>query len=350
MYKGRLVSFSALVVLGAVSLPSLAYNALGAAPAAAEHISIEQSAAGPAPGTIFVANAGAYSSQTEGTGKGSVTAYRPGSTGNARPELVITAGVDGPNSIAFDRSGNLWVANTNSDAVTEYSRAELAEASPLPTVTISLNSPVGDAFSPAGDLWVGSTVGSNYTVDEFTKVQLAKSGSPKPVVSLSPSDCSFAFDASGNLWQGSSGSSVYEWAKSQLTRSGSPVPLVTISSTSLSEPCRPTFDSSGDMWAANYYGDSVVEFSKAQLTSSGSRRARITIKPKPSSSEPEGLNNPGDVVFDPSGDLWVPNAGADAVVELTKAQLAESGSPTPARIIAGPATGLNWPWSLAIEP
>jgi hypothetical protein len=104
------------------------------------------------------------------------------------------------------------------------------------------------------------------------------------------------------------------------------------------------------MWAANYTGNTVVEFTKAQLAESGSPRPRVTIAPKPSASEPEGLLNPGGVAFDRTGDLWVPNAGAEAVVELTKTQLATSGFPTPARIIAGPYTGLNWPWFIAIEP
>jgi hypothetical protein len=170
------------------------------------------------------------------------------------------------------------------------------------------------------------------------------------VVSLSPNACSIAFDPSGDLWQGSQGGFAYEWAKAQLTKSGYPTSRVTISSTSLDDPCRPTFDSAGDMWAANYNGVTVVEFTKAQLARSGSPTARVTINPNPSSSEPNGLEDPGDVAFDRTGALWVPNAGAEAVGELTKAQLAKSGSPVPARIIAGPATGLNWPWSLAIEP
>ncbi len=95
--------------------------------------------------------------------------------------------------------------------------------------------------------------------------------------------------------------------------------------------------------------DTVGEFTKAQLAKSGSPTARVTITPKPS-SDPDALNDPGDRAFDRTVDLWVPNAGVEAVVELTKAQLARSGSPVPARIITGPATRLNWPWSLAIEP
>ena len=170
---------------------------------------------GPAPGTIFVANAGRL---TGGTGNGSITAYRPGATGNTRPELVITAGVDGPNDIAFDSSGDLWVANYSSNTVTEYSKADLAKASPVPTVTISVVAPSSDAFSPSGDLWVGSSD----TVVEFTKAQLKKSGSPKPGVTLGYRECSVAFDPSGDLWQGSADIFAYEWTKAQLAKSGSP--------------------------------------------------------------------------------------------------------------------------------
>jgi hypothetical protein len=40
----------------------------------------------------------------------------------------------------------------------------------------------------------------------------------------------------------------------------------------------------------------------------------------------------------------------NSVVEYTEAQLTKSGSPVPAVTITGPATGLNWPWAVAIEP
>jgi len=56
------------------------------------------------------------------------------------------------------------------------------------------------------------------------------------------------------------------------------------------------------------------------------------------------------VAFDLTGNLWVPNTGDNAVVEFAKAQLAKSGSQRPAKDIAGPATGLNSPWSIAVEP
>jgi hypothetical protein len=285
---------------------------------------------------------------------GSVTMYRPGAAGNARPEAVITTGVDGPEGLTFDSSGDLWVANNSGGAngggaVVEYSKAELAKASPLPTVTISggprhnIFTPTGLAFDPSGNLWVANE--GACCVVEFTKAELAKSGAPKPEVTLSPSNASIAFDPSGDLWQGSNGSdSVSEWAKAELSKSGSPAPTVMISSDSLNNPWRPTFDSAGNLWVADmWYCCKVVEFTRAELEKSGSPDPKVVISSR-------DISSPGDVALDPSGDLWVPSMQNSSVVEYTKAELNKSGSPMPAETIAGPATQLKGTWAVAIEP
>jgi hypothetical protein len=332
---------SAAVVAGALVLASVR--------SAGQKVTVTPGAGNPggaatitAPGTIFVANAGAGNG-ADGTGRGSVTAYRPGVTGNKRPEVVITKGIDTPNSLTFDSSGDLWVTNSTSNTVVEYSKAELAKASPVPTVTISgtsLDSPATPAFDRSGDLWVSN----NSTVVEFTKAQLSRSASPTPAVTLGISACGIAFDPSGDLWGGSKSDTVFEWAKAQLSKSGSPAPRVTINSVSLNMPCQPTFGPAGDMWAANSQGTTAVELTKAQLAKSGSPNAWVTVSPS------AGLVSPGNVALDPKGDLWVPNSGANAVVEFAKAQLAKSGFPAPATAIIGLATHLNWPWAVTIEP
>ncbi len=94
-----------LVACGAVVAAALVNTALGAAPATAARSATALSATGPAPGTIFVANGGRNSAG--GTGNGSVTAYRPGVTGDARPSVVLTDGIKGPGSLVFDSSGDL---------------------------------------------------------------------------------------------------------------------------------------------------------------------------------------------------------------------------------------------------
>jgi hypothetical protein len=99
------------------------------------------------------------------------------------------------------------------------------------------------AFDRAGDLWVGCIF--NFNVLEFTKSQLAASGSPTPAVTLSNNSGSLdgpngvAFDNAGDLWVANQlNSSAVEFTPSQLGASGSPVPARTISggSTGISSP------------------------------------------------------------------------------------------------------------------
>jgi hypothetical protein len=294
---------------------------------------------GPAPGTIFVANTGPYNNTTDQfTGPGSVTLYRPGSSGDVRPELVVTKGLDGPVDMAVDTSGDLWVANEDGDAVVEYSRADLAKPSPAPTMTIS-TATVGLAIDPSGDLWVDTGT----AVDEFTKAELDKPGFPAPGFALQQVGCRLGFDSAGDLWEGSDGNTLSEWAKAQLVSTSTvPRPKVAIVSEMRTLGCKPIFDRAGDLWMGNE--TNLVEFTKAQLARSGSTVPTVVI------SSP-GLSDLVDIAFDSSGDLWAPNhVHSSAVVEFAKAQLEKSGAAEPARTISGPATGLNYSIDVAIEP
>jgi hypothetical protein len=101
--RGRATVGCAALVAGVLAVQACTCSVTEAA-------AVQPSAAAfAAPGTIFVANAGEVTGLGV-RGTGSVTVYRPGATGNARPEVVITAGVNGPGDLAFDPSGNLWVS------------------------------------------------------------------------------------------------------------------------------------------------------------------------------------------------------------------------------------------------
>jgi sugar lactone lactonase YvrE len=316
-------------------------------PAASAASSVALSVAGPARGTIFVTNPGAAGGG--GVGPGSITLYRPNSTGDARPEAVITKGVDGPNGLAVDASGDLWVSNPGNNTVVEYSKSELAKVSPAPSVIISA-SPDGAtiAFGSSGSLWVDN--GGNDTVTEYAKAELSRSGTPTPRVTITDSRClgsvGLAVDPSGNLWVEGTPSvatdAVCEYAKAQLTKPGALAPRATISPGY--QLWDFTFDSSGNLWLPEYGQNRFAEYTKADLTRSGSPQARVAIIGSPLQETPT------DLAFDSSGDLWVLYNTSQALVEYSKAGLAKSGSPTPVRIIQGAATGLNSPLYLAIEP
>ncbi|HXW79884.1 MAG TPA: hypothetical protein VEJ84_10320 [Acidimicrobiales bacterium] len=301
------------------------------------------------PGSVVVAESGAY---LGGSGPGSVTCYSPASTGDAVPTQSVFHVMGDPDALAFDSSGDLWVGNITSNELVEYPRAQLSNANPVPGVVISAdagrdspNSPATLTFDGSGDLWVADQ--GDDTVTEYSRAQLAKSGSPTPYKTIRYSGLdgpgAVRFDHSGDLWV-SNISNVVEFTKAELAKAN-PVPSVVISSTALVSGTGTgvdmAFDQQGDLWAANF-GGVFVELTKAQLARSGAPSPHVTIGTY-SLLELSGL------ALDPSGDVWLSET-SNNVVEFTKAQLAKSGTPAPARVIAGPKTGMNAPGDIAIVP
>jgi sugar lactone lactonase YvrE len=191
-----------------------------------------------------------------------ITSYAGSDTGDTPPVVTFSLGLDVPNSMGFDSSGNLWVANFGNSTIVEYSQDNMGRGPAIPAVTIttdrsaSLNSPAGLAVDAAGDVWVANDLSN--TVVEFSKASLS---------------------------------------------SGPVVPALTISSDrsrSLSGPYALAFDSSGDLWVANYDNNTVVKYLKGSLAS-GRQVPSVTISADSSGS----LNSPAGLSFDASGNLWV---------------------------------------------
>lgn len=162
----------------------------------------------------------------------------------------------GPTAIAFDSEGNLWVANGTGNTLVAYSAAQQSIGGALtPAITLTANGnsrhgPLMIAFDASGNLWVANGNQVNYSsVVEFSAAQLAASGSPAPKVTLTPNAGSLnqpaglAFDNSGDLWVSNmGGNTVVEFTTSQIASSGSPTPSVTLSGASLDGPAGLAFD------------------------------------------------------------------------------------------------------------
>ena len=339
---------------------------------AGQRITIRPAAQGALPpGTILVAQGGTIYAQNVGTNGccyvsqpyegtstralGAVTAYAPAAAGNATPVAIFTKEVGGPATMAFSPSGDLWVANDTGKLV-EFTRAQLTKANPSPSVTISLPIPVvhawGLAFDHAGDLWVVNSMGGAF---EYTRAQLARSGFPTPHTTILQqyisSPVGAAFDPSGDLWVANAPNLLFEFSRHDLAGS-SPTPSVRISSPSLDNPYSVASDASGDLWVGNSSNPEVVEFTRSQLAKSGHRTAHVVISPI---SRDQLSGWPSALAVDSSGNLWVDvsdvgNNGHPGVVEFAKDRLAQSGSPVPARVIAGTKTGMNFPNSLVLAP
>lgn len=351
---GRSVTAAALCALIGLASPVLV------APAEASATGM-----GPfAPGSVVVTQGGTiFGGTNTGTGvelNGEVDVYPPDANGDVGPEASLANGSYGPTTMAFDSSGGLWVANENTSDLFELTRAQLGTPGPVPPVTIfagsgALANPFGMAFDSLGNLWVVSNAWGK--VYEYTKSQLASSGGPTPVKTISdfPSTPIFgvAFDASDDLWV-STVKSVVEFSKAELAKT-SPEPTVTISS---SGGAQLVFDTSGDLWMVTGGGpdcfgtpctNEVVELTKAQLSASGSPSPAVTISSTKAGAA-GSLYGPYSLAFTPSGDLWVENFNNNTTVEFARDQLSKSGSPAPLRTIVGPRTGMNFPSYVMVAP
>jgi streptogramin lyase len=322
-----------------------------------------------APGSIVVSQGGTiagWGKSGKGTtveANGEVNVYPPGSNGDVAPEASFTKDMYGPFTVIFDPSGDLWADNVNTSTLVEITRAQLATPNPAPAVTISSANFYDMAFDSQGDLWAASNKSGG--VYEYVKSQLTSSGSPAPHASFSglPSLAGgIGLDPSGDLWVTTQVSKtcphgcLVEFSKAELAMA-SPKPTVTISSTGGTDP---VFTPSGNLWMVTGGGpkddcfgtpctNELVEFTKAQLATSGSPTPAVTI-----SSTKVGaagsLWGPYGLAFTSSGDVWVSNFNKPTAVEFGRGQLAKSGSPTPVRTIVGPKTGMNWPSYVVTVP
>jgi DNA-binding beta-propeller fold protein YncE len=237
-----------------------------------------------------------------------VVEYDRAELAKVSPAPTVTLGIPNcPVGVAFDPSGDLWVdSNCGPEplgAMEEFTKAQLAKSGhPAPVFTLN-EADCRFAFDSSGDLWEGSG-GTNSTLSEWTKSQLRpRPGSPlapTPRVLISSAalgdPCAPGFDRTGDLWVSNQPKhTVIEFTKAQLAKSGTEAPKVVISSSANLYPEGLTFDASGNLWVAYQARiDRVEEFTKSELAKSGTPEpARVLI------GQATGLFTPGAVAFEP---------------------------------------------------
>jgi hypothetical protein len=245
---------------------------------------------------------------------------------------------------------NLWISFVGS--VESYTSRQL-KTSGMPTpIHLSLSGgATGLAFDMSHDLWGVSGDGTD--VVRFTAMQLKnlkKDPSPTPGVVITSASTfvdiiGCAFDPQGNLWVVDGNDRIAELSKAQLAAgSGDLTPAVVISSLALDFPVFVTFDAAGNAWIDSADSDEIVEFTATQLTSGGQKAPSIVISDDGSGTS---ISEPGELAFDRQGNLWVPNRGANTVVEYAKNQLNTSGNPAPIVKLSGAI--FHQPWGEAFD-
>jgi hypothetical protein len=79
---------------------------------------------------------------------------------NSQPIRTITSGISGPNGIAVDKTGNLWVANLSAQSVTEYAPNA---STPKATLSSGLNQPYDVKVDAFGDVFVANVATGSST-------------------------------------------------------------------------------------------------------------------------------------------------------------------------------------------
>jgi len=257
------------------------------------------------------------------------------------------AQLSSPGFVAVDDSGNLWVSDYRNGRVTEYlspfsngegAALEIGAASFSAgscTTANPLCEPEGIAFDPSGNLWVADS--QNASVQEF-RVPFS-TGEDSSVLlggeylnrgprqtDMDPVGLAFS---SGNLWVADSGFNRileftppftnHEAAALVIGQAGFTTNWNNSNQSKLSNPEGLTFDRSGNLWVADTLDNRVLEF-KAPF--SNGEGASVAIG-QPNLSSTSGnttqstLNQPSSVVFDAHGDLWVSDSGNNRIAEFT---------------------------------
>ena len=257
------------------------------------------------------------------------------------------AGIGFSNYVAVDNSGDLWVSDYQNGWVSEFTppftNGESA-ALQIGAANYSIGQcatgnalcePDGIAFDPSGNLWAAD--GQNASISEFkapfslgeaSSVLLGGFYLDHPPNATNFGAAGLAFDSSGNLWVADPGHNrILEFTPPFTNRGAASLVIgqsdFTSSSNSnnqsmLNEPNQVTFDQSGNLWVADTGDNRILEF-KAPFSNEESASVSIgqpNLFSTVANTTETTLNYPEGLAFDTHGNLWVGDTDNNRVVEF----------------------------------
>ncbi len=244
---------------------------------------------------------------------------------NPTPAVTIeSSSFKFPQQAAFDFSGNLWVTDNGSNAIYVFTVAQQAatsmSATPAVTVTSApaFNGPLGIAFDFSGNLYVANNATTTifgFKARTLPVVSKASSGTSNLVPSVTLSDdgagsiqgpWGLAFDSYGDLWSTNANApnTVVGYSPAQLAMGGALTPSLTFTSVAVSG--NQTLVAPNGI-AFDMYGDVVVDSSAAPFGMAGygpeQQVMSTTSGPVPDVflvGSATTLNAPAGITFGPS--------------------------------------------------
>jgi sugar lactone lactonase YvrE len=206
----------------------------------------------------------------------------------------FSTNLSGPLGIAIDNAGNVWVANSVLTGSNNYVVSENAKGSATAFTTLTytgLDQPAGIATDNSGNLWLTNTSGTAVSEYLQTASQFANYSSGSTPLGIAP-------DPYGDVWAVSGGS------LSEYNASGFVITPSSVTTANFSGPKWLAIDSAGDLWVTNNTGNSITE-----VTRSGGSSPTFSVL-TPFTNAAAAMSGPMGIAIDLSGNVWVANNGA----------------------------------------
>lgn len=241
--------------------------------------------------------------------------------------ITITKGIYHVESLALDSGGNLWVGSCytcevgGADTITKYTPPFSSSSVPALTISTNVSVPIALAFDPSGNLWVANCqtcVGAG-TTDTVTEYSNAGAQLPPTLTGLSQ-PYGLALDSSSDVFVANrNGSNVKEFSPPSYS-STSPTTLSTVGGTALSQP-QFLYQSGSDLWIADNNAGTNGEVFECGLPITGGNDCT-----GPNVKITGSINQPVAFAFDGQSNLYVLNNGGSAnLVEYASPYTALTG-------------------------
>jgi streptogramin lyase len=208
----------------------------------------------------------------------------------------------------------VWVGNASGARISEFSSAGAPISTSSGYTGGGLNTPDLLAIDTSGNVWAANYASSAGSVSEFSNTGTAITGSSGYTGGGLDYPFGIAIDPSGNVWaaDASEGATIV----AELSPSGTAISGSGFTGGGLDGPWGLAIDGSGNVWAANF--NATSGHSVSELNSSGTPISPSTGYQAGGLAAKAGVN-PQWLAIDGSGNVWVTNGTEANIAELVGA-------------------------------